>query len=136
MSSQYYRVKRQKHTFFINSANPSSETILSLKQKLLKALQASATHLDAAAANVRSTADLKLSIPSKKDPHLFEELIDSKTAAASGLVDQQMIALTLKTQAGTWEPVEIAQPESVTDLDDLEDEPEEAPRSKGKGRAH
>ncbi|KAG0049535.1 hypothetical protein BGZ83_005690 [Gryganskiella cystojenkinii] len=136
-SSHYYRVKRQTQTLFINSANPASETVLSLKQKVVKALQASAAHLDHAAANVRSAAEIRLLIPNKRDPAQFDELSENKSLTASGLVDQQIIALTLKTSAGSWESVDIAQPESVSELDDLDDETEEAEksRSKGKGRA-
>ncbi|KAG0033234.1 hypothetical protein BGZ82_006192, partial [Podila clonocystis] len=68
----------------------------------------------------------------------YTPLVDSKTLQASGLIDQQVIAMTLKTRDGTWEEVSIAQPEALADLDDLEDEPEEveAVRSaKGKERA-
>ncbi|KAG0324513.1 hypothetical protein BG000_002191 [Podila horticola] len=144
-TSQYYRVKRHTQTIFINSANPNSEKVLDLKHKIVKAL-ASTKNPDPAAA-VSVPADIQLLILPAKPSSVsgssssgqqYTPLVDSKTLLASGLVDQQVIAMTLKTRDGTWEEVSIAQPEALADLDDLEDEPEEveAVRSaKGKERA-
>ncbi|KAF9210798.1 hypothetical protein CPC16_008346 [Podila verticillata] len=145
-TSQYYRVKRHTQTIFINSANPNSEKVLDLKHKIVKAL-ASTKNPDPVAAAVSAPADIQLSVlPAKSSPGSasspaggqYTPLVDSKTLQASGLVDQQVIAMTLKTRDGTWEEVSIVQPEALADLDDLEDEPEEveAVRSaKGKERA-
>ncbi|KAG0076186.1 hypothetical protein BGZ92_002529 [Podila epicladia] len=140
-TAQYYRVKRHTQTIFINSANPNSEKVLDLKHKIVKALT-STKNADPAAAAVSAPADIQLLVlpakPSSPSGPQYTLLVDSKTLQASGLVDQQVIAMTLKTRDGTWEEVSIAQPEALADLDDLEDEPEEveAVRSaKGKERA-
>ncbi|KAF9351169.1 Transcriptional regulatory protein sin3, partial [Mortierella sp. AD094] len=136
-SSQYYRVKRNTQTIFINSSSPNTDTVATLKQRIVKAL--SSTKNAAGEAPPTSPGQIQLHIPNKKDPNQYLELIDSKTLAASGLVDQQVIAMTFKAPSGAWEDVFIAQPEALTDLDDLEDEPEEVEitrSSKGKERAN
>ncbi|KAF9108303.1 hypothetical protein BGX27_008407 [Mortierella sp. AM989] len=135
-SSQYYRVKRQTQTIFINSSNPNTDTVATLKQRIIKAL--SSTKNSAGEASPTSMNQIQLHIPNKKDPNHYLELIDSKTLSASGLVDQQVIAMTFKTPSGAWEDVFIAQPEALTDMYDLEDEPEEVEvtrSAKGKERA-
>ncbi|KAG0000349.1 hypothetical protein BGZ79_006036 [Entomortierella chlamydospora] len=135
-SSQYYRVKRNTQTIFINSSDPNRDTVATLKQRIIKAL--SSTKNAAGEASPTSPGQIQLHVPNKKDPSQYLELIDSKTLTASGLVDQQVIAMTFKTPSGAWEDVFIAQPEALTDLDDLEDEPEEVEvtrSSKGKERA-
>ncbi|KAG0337998.1 hypothetical protein BG004_007408 [Podila humilis] len=144
--SQYYRVKRHTQTIFINTTNPGSEKVLDLKKKIVKALAASnASKTDPSLAAVSSPADIQLLVqPTSKSTSLssssatYTPLMDSKTLQASELVDQQVIAMTLKTLGGSWEEVSIAQPEALADLDDLEDEPEEAEvvrSAKGKERA-
>ncbi|KAF9173432.1 hypothetical protein BGX20_003244 [Mortierella sp. AD010] len=135
-SSQYYRVKRNTQTIFINSSDPNRDTVATLKQRIIKAL--SSTKNPAGEASPTSPGQIQLYIPNKKDPNQYLELIDSKTLTASGLVDQQIIAMTFKTPSGAWEDVFIAQPEALMNLDDLEDEPEEVEvtrSSKGKERA-
>ncbi|KAF9352399.1 hypothetical protein BGX34_012172 [Mortierella sp. NVP85] len=134
--SQYYRVKRQNQTIFINTSNPHADTVLALKQRIIKALSSSRNQDGAAVP--KTPSDIRLQIPNKKNLSGYLELIDSKTLAASGLVDQQVIAMTLRTADGAWEDVDIAQPEAVEDLEDLEDEPDELEatrREKGKDRA-
>ncbi|KAF9188383.1 hypothetical protein BGZ51_000629 [Haplosporangium sp. Z 767] len=136
--THYYRVKRNKQTFFISIPNHNVETVLNLKQRLVKAIGCAAEN-DGPGAAVTSPADIRLLIRDKRDSTKYnKELDDSKTLSASGLEDQQIIAMTLKSASGSWEDVFIEEQESVTDLDDLEDEPEQVAMSrssKGKGRA-
>lgn len=136
--SHYYRVKRQTQTIFINTPNPNSDTVLSLKQRIIKALAASKGKDNGDGVQVPTAAsDIQLHIPDKRNPSSYVELTDSKTLTMSGLVDQQVIAMTYRTLGG-WEEVHIAQPEDVEDLDDLEDEAEDVEvsrSSKGKERA-
>ncbi|KAF9912112.1 hypothetical protein BX616_010419 [Lobosporangium transversale] len=139
-SSQYYRVKRHTQTIFINSANPKTDTVAALKQRIVKALITTLKNKNDAdsGGHITSSTQIQLYIPSKKDPNQYQQLTDSKSLADSGLVDQQVIAMTFKTPEGVWENVYIAQPEAVADLDDLEDEAEEVEitrSSKGKERA-
>ncbi|KAF8904041.1 hypothetical protein BGZ58_006538, partial [Dissophora ornata] len=96
-SQQYYLVKRHTQTIFINTTNPTTDTVLVLKQRIVKALSTTKSNKDATAtatATATSPSDIQLHIQNKKDPSQFLELIDSKTLAASGLVDQQVIAMT------------------------------------------
>ncbi|KAF8942950.1 hypothetical protein BGZ47_005964 [Haplosporangium gracile] len=133
-TSQYYRVKRNTQTIFVNTTNPNADTVLTLKQRVIKALS-STRDRDESAAAIAHPADI----------HLFDykntsrpvDLVDSKTLANSGLVDQQIIAMVFKTPSGAWEDVYIAPMDLASDLDDLEDEPEEVEyrASKGKERA-
>ncbi|KAF8983652.1 hypothetical protein BGZ52_000521 [Haplosporangium bisporale] len=111
-TSQYYRVKRHTQTIFINSANPNSEKVLDLKHKIVKAL-ASTKNPDPVAAAVSAPADIQLSVlPAKSSPGSasspaggqYTPLVDSKTLQASGLVDQQVIAMTLKTRGMHLQP--------------------------------
>ncbi|KAF9292031.1 hypothetical protein BGZ68_000599 [Mortierella alpina] len=135
--TQIYRVKRHKMTIFVNSAKPSTDTVLVLKHRLVKALSA-VNSKDIAVAAVTSPADIQLHITSSKDPSSFIELKNTDTLAAAGFVDQQVLAMTLKTPSGAWEDIYIAQPDALADLDDLMDEPEEVEvsrSSKGKERA-
>ncbi|KAG0203984.1 hypothetical protein BGX28_003912 [Mortierella sp. GBA30] len=135
--SRYYRIKRHKLTVFVNSAKPSVDTVLVLKQRLVKALS-TVNSLDIAVASVTSPMDIQLHIVSKKDPNSFIELKNTDTLADAGLVDQQVIAMTLRTSTGAWEDIYIAQPDALADLEDMEDEPEEVEvsrLSKGKERA-
>ncbi|KAF8982788.1 hypothetical protein BGZ46_000637 [Entomortierella lignicola] len=138
-SSQYYRVKRQTQTIFINTSNPNTDTVAILKQRIIKALSSTKKNGQADEGTIpTTTGQIQLHIPNKKDPNQYLELIDSKTLAASGLVDQQVIAMTYKTPSGVWEEVNIVQPEALAELDDLEDEAEEAEitrSAKGKERA-
>lgn len=133
-ASQYYRVKRNTQTIFVNTANPNADTVLTLKQRIIKALS-STKERDESAAAITHPADI----------HLFDyknasrpvELVDTKTLANSGLVDQQAIAMVFRAPSGAWEDIYIAPMDLATDLDDLEDEPEEVEyrASKGKERA-
>ncbi|KAG9326582.1 hypothetical protein KVV02_001509 [Mortierella alpina] len=135
--TQIYRVKRHKMTIFVNSAKPSTDTVLVLKHRLVKALSA-VNSKDIAVAAVTSPADIQLHITSSKDPSSYIELKNTDTLAAAGFVDQQVVAMTLKTPSGAWEDIYIAQPDALADLDDLMDEPEEVEvsrSSKGKERA-
>ncbi|KAF9576507.1 hypothetical protein EC968_007985 [Mortierella alpina] len=135
--TQIYRVKRHKMTIFVNSAKPSTDTVLVLKNRLVKAMSA-VNSKDIAVASVTSPADIQLHITSSKDPSSYVELKNTDTLAAAGFVDQQVLAMTLKTPSGTWEDIYIAQPDALADLDDLMDEPEEVEvsrSSKGKERA-
>lgn len=92
--SQYYRVKRNTQTIFVNTANPNADTVLTLKQRIIKALS-STKERDESAAAITHPADI----------HLFDykntsrpvELVDTKTLANSGLVDQQAIAMVFRT---------------------------------------
>ncbi|KAF9984015.1 hypothetical protein BGZ75_004418 [Mortierella antarctica] len=135
--TQIYRVKRHKMTIFVNSAKPSTDTVLVLKHRLVKALSA-VNSKDIAVAAVTSPADIQLHITSSKDPSSYIELKNTDTLATAGFVDQQVVAMTLKTPSGAWEDIYIAQPDALADLDDLMDEPEEVEvsrSSKGKERA-
>ncbi|KAG0233817.1 hypothetical protein BGW42_007188 [Actinomortierella wolfii] len=116
-STQYYRVKRNTLTLFITTNNPSKETVLDLKQKVVKALGCS-RHSDASL--VSSTDDIQLHTPQKKDSSQWEQLVDSQTLAGAGLVDQQVVALTFKDSSDNtkWESVSIAQPEALDDFGD------------------
>ncbi|KAG0271219.1 hypothetical protein BGZ95_000982 [Linnemannia exigua] len=133
-TSQYYRVKRNTQTIFVNTANPSVDTVLTLKQRIVKALS-STRERDETAARITTPADIHLF--DYRNPNRPVALVDSKTLTNSGLVDQQVIAMVFKTPAGAWEDVYIATPDMATDLDYLEDEPEEVEyrASKGKERA-
>ncbi|KAF9918168.1 hypothetical protein BGZ65_012574, partial [Modicella reniformis] len=148
-TAQYYRVKRHTQTIFINTSNPNGDTVLALKHRIIKALSSTAKNRkDGLSSSITSSSsssssssspppvpttpsEIQLQIQNKKDPCLYQELMDSKTLAVSGLVDQQVIVMTFKTASGAWEDVHIVEPETVATLDDLEDEPEEieAPRS-------
>ncbi|KAF9962018.1 hypothetical protein BGZ72_000085 [Mortierella alpina] len=135
--TQIYRVKRHKMTIFVNSAKPSTDTVLVLKHRLVKALSA-VNSKDIAVAAVTSPADIQLHITSSKDPNSYIELKNTDTLTAAGFVDQVVLAMTLKTPSGAWEDIYIAQPDALADLDDLMDEPEEVEvsrSSKGKERA-
>ncbi|KAG0294634.1 hypothetical protein BGZ97_005032 [Linnemannia gamsii] len=133
-TSQYYRVKRNTQTIFVNTANPNVDTVLTLKQRIIKALS-STRERDATAAAITTPADIHLY--DYKHTNRPVDLVDSKTLTNSGLVDQQVIAMVFKTPSGAWEDVYIAAMDLATDLDDLEDEPEEVEyrASKGKERA-
>ncbi|KAF9930998.1 hypothetical protein FBU30_011003 [Linnemannia zychae] len=132
-SSQYYRVKRNTQTIFVNTSNPNADTILTLKQRILKALSPTRER-DESLANITSPEHIRLYNYNNNRP---VDLVDYMTLANSGLVDQQVIAMVFKTPAGTWEDIYIATPDASTDLDYLEDEPEEVEYrgSKGKERA-
>ncbi|KAF9912487.1 hypothetical protein EC991_010574 [Linnemannia zychae] len=133
-SSQYYRVKRNTQTIFVNTTNPNVDTVLTLKQRIIKALS-STRERDETAAGITTPADIHL--VDYRNPSRPVDLVDSKTLANSGLVDQQVLAMVFKTPAGAWEDVFIATPDLTTDLDYLEEEPEEVEyrASKGKERA-
>ncbi len=58
---------------------------------------------DIAVAAVTSPADIQLHITSSKDPSSYIELKNTDTLAAAGFVDQQVLAMTLKTSGKfTW----------------------------------
>lgn len=91
---QYYRVKRNTQTIFVNTSNPN-DTVWELKKRIIKALSSSKNKDGATIPTAAS--EIQLQIQSKKDPKLYQELVDSKTLAASELVDQQVIAMTFRT---------------------------------------
>ncbi|KAG0265179.1 hypothetical protein DFQ27_000775 [Actinomortierella ambigua] len=116
-STQYYRVKRNTLTLFITTNSANTDTVLNLKEKVVKALGCS-RHPDASP--ISSVNDFQLHTPNKKDPALWDRLSDSQTLVGAGLVDQQVIALTFKDPSDNskWEPVSIAQPEALDDFGD------------------
>jgi hypothetical protein len=74
---------------------------LALKQRIIKALSSSRNQDGAAVP--KTPSDIRLQTPNKKNLSGYLELIESKTLAASGLIDQQVIAMTLRTAGNSSE---------------------------------
>lgn len=87
-------MKRNTQTIFVNTANPNVDTVLTLKQRIIKALS-STRERDATAAAITTPADIHLY--DYKHTNRPVDLVDSKTLTNSGLVDQQVIAMVFKT---------------------------------------
>eukprot|EP00249_Psilotum_nudum_P012858 c24010_g1_i1 orf=146-445(-) len=88
--AMFIRVKRKKATFFIQ-CDPS-ETVLQIKAKVQCLTD---THVDKQRLTLVSTQSI---------------LKDAKTLAEQKVENDAIVALTLKTENGEWEDVDIQKP--------------------------